>query len=44
MTAHEGLLLAGGLVLDPDSGKADRRDILIENGKIVGLTQSFLWN
>jgi 5-methylthioadenosine/S-adenosylhomocysteine deaminase len=37
MKAHEGLLLAGGLVLDPDSGKADRRDLLIEDGKIADI-------
>jgi 5-methylthioadenosine/S-adenosylhomocysteine deaminase len=35
MKAHEGLLLAGGLVVDPSSGKADRKDLLIEGGKIA---------
>jgi cytosine/adenosine deaminase-related metal-dependent hydrolase len=37
MTAHEGLLLTGGLVLDSQSGKADRRDLLIKDGKIAGI-------
>lgn len=35
MRAHEGLVLAGGLVLDPHSGKAARKDLLIEHGKIA---------
>jgi 5-methylthioadenosine/S-adenosylhomocysteine deaminase len=34
MKADEILILAGGLVLDPQSGTADRKDILIEGGKI----------
>jgi imidazolonepropionase len=35
MKANEGLLLAGGLVLDPGSGNAERKDLLIEDGKIA---------
>jgi 5-methylthioadenosine/S-adenosylhomocysteine deaminase len=37
MKANQGLLLAGGLVLDSNSGKADRRDLLIEDGKIADI-------
>ena len=37
MKVREGLLLAGGLVLDPGSGKADRKDLLIEDGKIADI-------
>ncbi len=37
MKADQGLLLAGGLVVDPSTGKADRRDLLIEGGKIAGI-------
>jgi 5-methylthioadenosine/S-adenosylhomocysteine deaminase len=35
MKANENLLLSGGLVLDPESGTADRKDLLIEDGKIA---------
>jgi 5-methylthioadenosine/S-adenosylhomocysteine deaminase len=35
MKAHPGLLLTGGLVIDPASGKPDRKDLLIEDGKIA---------
>jgi 5-methylthioadenosine/S-adenosylhomocysteine deaminase len=35
MKANERLLISGGLVADPESGKAERRDLLIENGKIA---------
>jgi len=37
MTADDGLLLTGGLVVDPSSGKADRKDLLIEGGRISGI-------
>jgi 5-methylthioadenosine/S-adenosylhomocysteine deaminase len=32
-----GLLLSGGLVVDPHSGGADRKDILIEQGRIAAI-------
>jgi 5-methylthioadenosine/S-adenosylhomocysteine deaminase len=32
MKANESLLLSGGLVLDPESGTANRKDLLIEDG------------
>jgi cytosine/adenosine deaminase-related metal-dependent hydrolase len=35
MKANESLLLSGGLVVDPQSGTADRKDLLIEDGKIA---------
>jgi len=35
MKANESLLLGGGLVLDPKSGTADRKDLLIEACKIA---------
>lgn len=35
MTASERLLMTGALVVDPESGKADYRDLLVENGKIA---------
>src|SRR5258708_30265480 len=35
MKAPESLLLSGGLVLDPQSGTADRKDLLIEDGTIA---------
>ena len=35
MKANQGLLFAGGLVLDPKSGNAERKDLLIEDGKIA---------
>jgi cytosine/adenosine deaminase-related metal-dependent hydrolase len=35
MKADETLILAGGLVLDPASGTADRKDLLIQGGKIA---------
>ncbi|WP_024506499.1 amidohydrolase family protein [Bradyrhizobium sp. ARR65] len=35
MTRSERLLIAGGLVVDPQSGTADRKDILIEGGRIA---------
>jgi 5-methylthioadenosine/S-adenosylhomocysteine deaminase len=37
MTLHESLLIAGGLVVDPQSGTADRKDLLIEGGKIAAI-------
>jgi 5-methylthioadenosine/S-adenosylhomocysteine deaminase len=37
MTAPQDLLLTGGLVVDPASGKAERKDLLIESGKIAGI-------
>jgi 5-methylthioadenosine/S-adenosylhomocysteine deaminase len=37
MTTDGGLLLTGGLVVDPSSGKADRKDMLIEGSKISGI-------
>ena len=37
MIAHAGLLVAGGLVVDPQSGTADRKDLLIEDGKIAAI-------
>jgi 5-methylthioadenosine/S-adenosylhomocysteine deaminase len=35
MKADETLILAGGLVLDPQSGTTDRKDLLIQGGKIA---------
>ena len=35
MKAMESLLLRGGLVLDPESGTANRKDLLIEDGQIA---------
>jgi cytosine/adenosine deaminase-related metal-dependent hydrolase len=37
MTAHQGLLVTGGLVVDPVSGAAERKDLLIEGAKIAGI-------
>jgi cytosine/adenosine deaminase-related metal-dependent hydrolase len=37
MKAGERLLLAGGLVLDPDSGTTARRDLLIAKGRIAAI-------
>ena len=37
MKADEGLMLTGGLVLDPTSGTAERRDLLIEGGRITAI-------
>jgi cytosine/adenosine deaminase-related metal-dependent hydrolase len=37
MKADPGLLLSGGLVLDPELGRAERRDLLIANGKITAI-------
>lgn len=37
MTAPENLLLSGGLVVDPATGTAERKDLLIEAGKIVAI-------
>src|SRR5258707_10016009 len=37
MKANESLLLGGGLVVDPQSGTADRKDLLIEGGKIAAV-------
>ncbi|MGX9425557.1 MULTISPECIES: amidohydrolase family protein [Bradyrhizobium] len=35
MTAQERLLLSGGLVVDPASGTVDRKDLLIEDGRLA---------
>ncbi|WP_213771772.1 amidohydrolase family protein [Bradyrhizobium sp. dw_78] len=40
MKANEAVLLSGGLVLDPRSGKAERQDLLIEDGKIARIGAS----
>ena len=40
MTASGALLIRGGLVVDPSAGSAERRDILIEDGKIAALSVS----
>ncbi|MGA7808849.1 amidohydrolase family protein [Bradyrhizobium sp.] len=37
MTAGERLLIAGGLVVDPVSGQAERKDLLIDQGQIAGI-------
>jgi 5-methylthioadenosine/S-adenosylhomocysteine deaminase len=37
MTVGERLLVTGGLVVDPASGQADRKDLLIERGRIAGV-------
>ena len=37
MTAGDSLLLAGGLVVDPAAGTAERKDLLIEGGRIAGV-------
>ncbi|MBV8925086.1 MAG: amidohydrolase family protein [Bradyrhizobium sp.] len=37
MSGHERLLINGGLVLDPRSGSAESKDLLIEHGRIVGI-------
>ena len=35
MMVGKRLIIAGGLVLDPESGEAHRKDLVIENGKIA---------
>jgi 5-methylthioadenosine/S-adenosylhomocysteine deaminase len=35
MSGSERLLIAGGLVVDPQSGTADRKDILVAHGRIA---------
>jgi 5-methylthioadenosine/S-adenosylhomocysteine deaminase len=35
MSGSERLLVSGGLVLDPRSGKAEHKDLLIEHGRII---------
>ena len=35
MTSSERLLITGGIVIDPQSGTADRKDLLIEQGRIT---------
>ena len=37
MKTDEGLLLSGGLVLDPEFGSTNRKDLLIANGKISAI-------
>jgi 5-methylthioadenosine/S-adenosylhomocysteine deaminase len=37
MNADAGLLLTGGLVLDPEFGKADRKDLLVADGRIAAI-------
>src|SRR5258708_28180696 len=37
MKDNESLLLSGGLIVDPQSGTADRKDLLIEDGKIAAV-------
>ena len=37
MNTGGGLLLTDGLVLDPESGRADRKDLLIEAGRIAAI-------
>ena len=37
MSESKRLLISGGLIVDPQSGTADRKDILIEHGRIVGI-------
>jgi 5-methylthioadenosine/S-adenosylhomocysteine deaminase len=37
MMHHESLLIADGLVVDPRSGTADRKDLLIEGGRIAAI-------
>jgi 5-methylthioadenosine/S-adenosylhomocysteine deaminase len=37
VTADASLLLAGGMVLNPEFGRVDRKDLLIANGKIAAI-------
>jgi 5-methylthioadenosine/S-adenosylhomocysteine deaminase len=37
MSERERLLIAGGLVVDPQTGTADRKDLLIEHGRIAAI-------
>ena len=37
MKADDGLLLSGGLVLDPKTGTTERRDLLIAHGTIAAI-------
>jgi len=37
MSGSERLLITGGMVVDPQTGTADRKDLLIEHGRIAGI-------
>jgi cytosine/adenosine deaminase-related metal-dependent hydrolase len=37
MSGSERLLISGGLVIDPLSGRAEAEDLLIEHGRIVAI-------
>jgi 5-methylthioadenosine/S-adenosylhomocysteine deaminase len=37
MSGSEGLLVSGGLVVDPQSGTAENKDLLVEGGRIVAI-------